>query len=363
MRFIRYFTIRFAILLAVAFAPTFVLEVSAAGGFSVSPILPENQVTETTSFFDILVTPGQQEIAILINNTRDEPITVEIDIFSPATSNNGSIDYTSSGRNDESMQYSFEDIARLTTGREVTIPANSSEIVPVIMDIPSGGFDGIIMGSIYTLLGITPEEEAAAGMIVNRFAFAMPVRLRGNNYTDIEANFLIGNIDIQTVNHRASIVADIRNPQPRLVSGALVSAQVYQAGSDTAIFEVSNMNVDFAPNTIFPLTMQDQAGTGVPGGDYIINVQIELDGRTWDFEEDFHIEPMQAAIVNEAALNQVQLPPEQVSHEQFPLWMFAVGAGVVILLVSAAVFFVVSSNKARRKEIELLKKKLEEVKD
>jgi len=356
MRRTRYI-VSLAILLSVAFSLGLVLELNAAVGVTVSPILPENQVPETKSFFDIWATPGQQEIAILVSNNRAEPITMEIDIFSPATGANGSIDYTSSGRHDTSMIHFFEDIAWLTTDREITVPANGSKIVPIIINIPSEGFDGIIMGSVHALLGITPEEEAEAGMIVNRFAFALPVRLRGNNYTGIEPNFSIGDVDIQSVNYRAAIVADIHNSQPRLLSGALVSAQIYQAGSNTAIFEVSDFNVDFAPNTIFPLTMQDRAGTGVSGGNYTLNVQIEHDGIRQNFQEVFHIEPVNAARVNAIAVNQVQPHLEQTSQRQFSS-ICMIAAGAVALLAMVALIFVVNSSRARRNEIALLKEQL-----
>jgi len=333
------------------------LELHAAVGVTVSPILSENQVPETKSFFDIWATPGQQEIAILVSNNRNEPITMEIDIFSPATSANGSIDYTSSGRHDASMILSFEDIAWLPTGREITVPANDSKIVPITIDIPTEGFDGVIMGSVHALLGITPEEEAEAGMIVNRFAFALPVRLRGNNYAEIEPNFSIGDVDIQSVNYRAAIVADIHNTQPQLLSGAVVNAQIYPEGSNTAIFEINDFSVDFAPNTIFPLTMQDRAGTGVSGGDYTINVQIMHNGVSQNFQEVFHIEPVNAARVNAIAVNQVQPLPEQTSERQFSA-ICVIAASAVALLAIAALIFIIKSSRARRNEITHLKEQL-----
>lgn len=341
------------------------IAVGASTGFSVTPVLPENQVPETTSFFDVVVVPGdQQELAISINNSRDTDITVELSLFSPGTASNGSINYTASGRADVSMAYSFEELALLTTPREVTVPANSRMIVPVIVDIPVAGFDGIILGSVHALLGITEEEIAEAGMIVNRFAFAIPVRLRGND-VPIAPDFALGEANIGTFNHRAAIIAEIRNPMPRLVMGASVSAQVLTAAGD-AVFTVTNMPVDFAPNTIFPLTMQDAAGVGIPPGDYTIQVQVEHDGTVWDLgPETFNIAPAQAQQVNEAAVNQPHFAQHQAiaagltpdPAESNTLMFIIIGAAIA-LSVLAVTIVIIKSSKSKSKEIALLRQEM-----
>lgn len=331
------------------------LTAGASGDFSVRPVLPENQVPETTSFFDMNVTSGtRQEIAVTVANTRDQPITVEMSLFAPSTSLNGSINYTASGRHDERMAHSFEDIAHLPGGNEVTVAPNSSLEVPIIIDIPAGGFDGIILGSVHALLGITEEEIAEAGMIVNRFAVAIPVRLRGNDI-NIETNFILGETDIGTFNHRAAIIAEIHNPQPRLTMGTVVNAQVITAAGET-VFTVENMQVDFAPYAIFPLTMEDSAGVGVASGDYTIEVQIAHEDKVWDFTQDFHIEAAEADQVNQAAVNQ----PHFVQEDDSALspWIIILIIAVVLLAAQAAILLIKSS-KVKNKELELLRKQVE----
>ena len=333
----------------------------ANGGFSVTPVFPSNQNPESTGAFNLNVTPGQrQEIAVMVNNPQDEPITVEISLISPGTNRNGIIDYTGPGRLDETIEgASFSDIAHLTVSEDITVPANMSAEIPVIIEIPQDGIEGVMLGAVHVLLGITDEEVEDAGMIVNRFAHVISVRLQEEGASEPPADFALGEVRVDLVNHRAAIVADVRNPQPRFAMGAIAHAQVYPAGSDQPMFTAGNVGVDFAPNSIFPFSMTDEGGYGIPPGSYIARVQIEHDGQNWEFEETFTVAAQAAAVVNAAAVNQ-QASPYQL-RGGFPAWGFAaIGAGVILLIGLTAL--ILRSKSKSRKEIQQLMEQIEQQK-
>jgi len=263
------------------------------GGFSVTPNLPENQNPDTSGFFDLWVTPGMlQEIAIDVTNFGNEPIIVEISLLTAGTNINGIIDYSpsSASQHDSSIPFRFEDIASLPTGASgLTIPAQTVATIPIAVDIPSGGFEGITLGAIHVLLGITEQERAQAGMIINRFASVVPVRMQVYGTPPAEPDFYLGEITAETVNFREAIVSNIHHLAPRLTMGALTNVRIYPAGGDTAIFALESMSTDFAPNTIFHATIMDTPGTGIQPGDYIARVTIEYGGKAWEFQRAFTV--------------------------------------------------------------------------
>ena len=335
----------FSLFLMTALAMAVPALASTAGGFSVSPILPENQVQGTRGFFDLLVSPDQrQELEITINNSNNEEIVVSVEAITATTNRNGIINYTTPALSDESLRYPFSELAVISE-ELVTIPANSSKIVPVFVTVPDEQFDGIILGSIRVLKDLTEEEKATGGTIVNRYSYVVAVRLQ-QNYNEIAAEFLLGNVEATLVNHRASVEANIRNPQPKLVKGVEAAAQIYPKGSDETIFESFKEEVDFAPNSIFPFSLIDEAGYGLRPGEYLAKIQLAYEGRTWEFEQEFEINESQAAAINRNSVNQRQAPAEGL-----PLPIWAIGAIISsVLFLAAMVMLAIVKKKSSKKQ-------------
>ena len=321
------------------------------GGFSVDPIFTENQNPQTRGFFDVRVNPGErQELSINVSNSGDEDITVEISLNTVGTNRNGNIAYTTMGEADETMAFPFADIASLgIVGNEIMVPAGQTVTVPIYADIPAEGFDGVVLGSIVALLGITEEERAAAGMIVNRFANVVIVRLEGREVTGAP-EFLLGDVAAGIVNHRGSVIAQVRNVRPMSVIGVEAAAQIYPVGSSDPIFARAGVSVDFAPNSIFNFSMVDQAGFGLHPGSYLARVQLEHDGMSWEFEQNFEILPQEAAAINETALNVQQQMPMGGAGGFSPLMMAAIGAlaAICIAVAAIAVMKLKTSSKAAK---------------
>jgi len=315
-------------------------------GFAVSPVLPENQRNNGNTFFDLLVSPGQeQDISIIINNSTDEDIIVLVETITASTNRNGDVNYTPTGQiMDETLKHALEDIATVPESH-YSIPANTNLQVPINLSIPNEPFDGIILGSIRVLREATDEERAAAGSIVNQMAFVNVVRLlQDEEAENIPADFKLGVITAELINFRAGIVANIRNTQPKLIRGASSSAKIIPKGSDEAIFERIINDLDFAPNSIFPFSLIDEAGFGIEAGEYTAIISVTYQDETWNFEEDFTIEPLAAAVANEGALNQETQQRQLVSIDEgthdIPQWAIigmVIGAliliGIIVLII------------------------------
>jgi hypothetical protein len=341
------------------------ISVRAIGGFTVIPVYPDNQNSETPSFFNLRVTAGQrQEFSVRVNNSGDTDMSVEVSLVTAKTNEHGAVDYSSTTlKTDVSMQNPLAEIGTVN-GDAIHIPAGGSVEVPIFIDIPQEGFDGIILGSVYVLRGITDEERENAGMLLNQFAHVIPIRLQERD-TAISTEFFLGDVYATVINRMAAISIEIRNPQPRLTMGATVEAFVYPAGSNTPIFGVSNMSVDFAPNSVFPLWLRDREGFGLMAGDYFVTVKLEHDGIVWEFEHPFTIEAEEAEAVNAQALNIQQAPVQPGTSDN----LFAGSSGMLILIIGgtvfatlaiiATIFFVV---KAQNKKTEKLERELARLK-
>jgi len=320
------------LLLAVVFAMP-----AAAMDFSVRAVLPENQRNNGNTFFDLLVEPGQmQELVVEVRNSSSSEIVVLVETITATTSRSGQINYTSRGTPDETMKYSFEDMVDLRENY-FTIPGNSSIQVPIGITVPDEPFDGAILGSIRVLREATQEEKDAAGAIVNQYAHVTAVRLvQDENAEDIPAGFALGAIDAELINYRASIVAEIRNTQPRIIKGASATASIYPMGSSEAIFNHGLETLDFAPNSVFPYSFVDREGYGIEAGDYTAVINIEYGGENWRFEQNFTIVPEVAAAVNNGAVNQTGQQRPAAANETgvfgAPMWLVvAIGVGAAML--------------------------------
>ena len=353
-------TIMTMVILITVISVTTIMAGAFAPGFSVAPVLPENQNPDNTSFFDLNVTAGTtQDLSVTITNPSDADATFEASLLAVGTNRNGVIDYTSPGLTDETMQYPFPEIAYFPEGNIVTVPAGESVVFPIYANIPEGGFDGQILGAIRLLLGITDEERAEAGMIVSRFAYITIVRMHENDAT-FAPDFLLGYVEADIVNHRAAFVAELRNPMPRTSLGTTINAQLYQTGQSEPFWTMEDLSADFAPNSIFELTFIDYEGFGIHPGDYIARIQLEMDGRVWEFERTFTVAPTQSSQINSAAVNQQQIiidaqqVPLSGNFEQIPWTMIAIAIGAA-LFIAIVVLIVVLSKKSKRRENALLK--------
>ena len=323
---------------------------AAAMDFSVMSVLPENQRGNGSVFFDLIVHPGQeQDLVIEISNIKDTEIVVLVETITASTSRNGEINYTSKGELDESLKYSFEDMVNLPESH-YKIPAKSTIQVPISLTIPDEPFEGAILGSIRVLREATQEEKDAGGAVVNQYAYATAVRLvQSEDAEAIEADFILGDITAELINYRASIIAQIRNPQPKVIKGAKATAVIYPRGSDQAIFEYNLAELDFAPNSVFNYSFVDREGYGIDAGEYTAKIGIEYDGRNWDFEQDFTIEPQVAAAMNDGALNQqgqVRKDAETANVSGIPMWgIIAAAAGVAIFAALVALTITVARKR------------------
>lgn len=328
-----------SVLFTIAFCCAAARTASAApggsAGFTAEAIHPENQLDRDASHLDLIVLPGQrQELSVLIKNMEETPITVFMETVTASTNRNGDIHYTSPGLYDETMVFQFSGLA-VPRETELEIPGGAAVTAIVDLSIPEEAFPGILLGSIRVVRA--PEDEDGEGTgIVNQYGYTIGVRLteEPEEAAGIDPLFHMESVYGGLVNHKAAIVAELRNAAPVIARDMAVSAKVYPAEGGDPVIEKRQEDISMAPNSVFPFSLIDQAGYGFPKGDYVAAISLEYAGETQEFSREFTIREEEARAINETAANQLQRQPEPPQADS-PKWPFLAAGAITLLALSA----------------------------
>jgi hypothetical protein len=301
-------------------------------------MLPYNQIDAQASQFDLLTVAGEtQRLEILVENTGPEPISVTVETVAASTNRDGRLHYISAGFLDETMAHPF---SALATPEEtlLEIPAYEARTAAVALTMPDEPIRGVVLGAIRLVRVPDPEDEGDGAGIVNQYSYVVGVRLRHaaalENREEVIPELTLGDVHGDMVNHKAAIVVEIRNKTPIIAREIAVEAQIFEAEhEDTPVIEKRQDSVEMAPNSIFPLSLVDQAGYGFPAGEYIAAITLTRDTEIQTFRKAFTIYPDEAQAVNGSAVNQAQnqRPPE--TKGQYGWVLAVVGLDVLAVIL------------------------------
>ncbi|MCC4722267.1 DUF916 and DUF3324 domain-containing protein [Salinicoccus sp. RF5] len=296
--------------------------------YSVEAVIPENQVDQGVTYFDIEMEQGErQELEVIVYNSSDEPITVEARANAAATNSNGLIIYDAAEEKPhESMLHPFNEITSIEQG-EVEIGPNSQETVTVTVDAPNEPFDGTILGGLHFIQKQEASESEASLQIENRYAYALAVQIReAGNDTVVEPVLEFLSLEPGLINHRTGLQTQFANTAPKLIGGIEFEGSIYPEGSDEPIHTRTVEDFSIAPNSQFnfPVMFEDQK---LEPGDYVFRAFVSNSEHEWTFEEVFEITAEAADKANDEAVE---------IEEEENTWMMpaliALGALVVVLL-------------------------------
>lgn len=309
--------------------------------FTVRAILPENQLENENTYFDLRMKPGQrQTLQVEVYNAADAAIVLDVSLNAASTNRNGIIEYLIERTPDETLRFPFHSIAQ--TQPEVTLAPKEQKRIAVEISMPEEEFDGTILGGI--LFSKRPQTEQTQGVgIHNQFSYVIGVRLTETDEI-ILPDFDLKSVQETLVNYRTAVLANIRNTEPVIVKGAKASAQVYLNNGQTPLFTVEKDNVDFAPNSVFPLPVEWE-GTRLEAGSYRMSVQLTHEHNRWAWDQDFTISPSQANDINNGAIT----PTPQLFQGLFQN-VFFLGAVVLLLLLLLFLAFYIGRRSRRTRK-------------
>lgn len=320
--------------------------------FSVDAILPENQVDNENTYFDLRMKPGEkQTVEVELTSSAEKEIEVEMRIAAADTGVNGVIDYPNPAEGkvdyDKTLKYPLQEIAKIQSS--VKIPPKEKIKVPIEITMPAEEYKGMIIGGIEfeqkADVAEKGEDQPSGGMgVKNKFVYLLGMKLTEND-APVSVDLKLLDVYAGQLNHRNVIYANLQNPEPEIMRNLQIEAKVYPKGSNEAIYETKKDNMQMAPNTNFefPISLDNKA---FKAGRYLLKMAATADeDKQWEFTKEFEITAEKAKKLNEASVDELEYEPN------WWLWI-GIGIGVVILLIILIVVFVVVAKKrkkARRK--------------
>ncbi|MDR0879756.1 MAG: DUF916 and DUF3324 domain-containing protein [Clostridioides sp.] len=310
--------------------------------FTVSANIPENQVDKSKSYFDVLVTPGQQEtLEVVVKNTGDKDIIILPTVNSATSSPTGVINYgDTDAKKDSTLKYSMKDIIKVD--KEVSIPKNSEKVVQFKLTAPAEKFDGILAGG-FTFRQKeeekkTEETQTTGANIKNTYAFIIGVVLHQDDSKNINADLRLNDVKATQSNARTIIASNLQNPVPRYIRDMSIKTKVYKKGDKAkkTLFSASDEKFQMAPNSNFD-HMTRLNGERIEAGTYYMHLEANAGANHWEFDKEFTVTDDQAKDLNAS----------DVDVKDYT-WII-VGAIAAVVVIAGIIFFVV---KKKKKSIE-----------
>lgn len=294
--------------------------------YSVSAELPKNQITDSVSYFDLKVTPGQtQDLTIRIKNSDSQAHTYIVSPNRAMTNDNGVIDYSQAkAKGDDSLKFDIK--SALSPKQTVKVPAKTTKKVTIKLTVPKKDFSGIALGGINVIQEKSTDssKKSSGTTIENQYAYVIGLQIREKAKIDVKPNMKLLQVKAQQINYRNYVTAQLENTEPVIMHGLKVKSYVTKAGSSKKVLTTDKENMAMAPNSNFNFAIGD--GTKpLQAGKYTLHLTATSDkGKyKWNFTKNFTISQDKAKSLNKTT---VEKP------KSYFWWFVGLGALIVILL-------------------------------
>lgn len=323
--------------------------------FNVEPMIPENQVDQTKTYFDLKTEPNMEEtIKVNVYNNSDQDIVIEPVVKTATTNLNGVVEYGASLTTpNDSIPYQIESIV-IPNEKEMTIPKKGSYEAQFVIKMPPKEFKGILAG------GITLKEKETAqsatetkGMAVeNQYAYVVAVVLHGTE-EEVPKELNLTSVKSDQVNYRNVINLALENPQSRYINQLSIQAEVTKKGRKKVLYNSKKEHMQMAPDSNFnyPISLD---GKKLKAGNYTVKIRANSEDENWELTKDFKVSGKEAKRLNSKDVS--------IKKDQTKLYYFV---GTLLVFIVGFLFFFRYKNhkkKLKRKELEILnlKKKIEQ---
>lgn len=281
--------------------------------FTVTPVLPENQVSGTSSYYDLILAPKQSSTIVLdIKNKTDEKLSIVLTLANASTNDNGLIVYNDFDKPlDSSLKVPLTDLVTLEN-EEVSVPPHQTVSAKMKVKGLDQPIKGVVLGGVYAHLKDEKEEESQTTGLTSRYGFNVAIAMRSaENAPLTEVNQLKLTKVTPTIALGAkSLKAVIQNPYAAIFPEVRLEGQVIKKGSSKKIAQRTLKNVRFAPNSSMNFHL-DLGKQPLDAGTYIFTGRAILqqdEQQSWPFQQEFTINTREAKKLNQEATVKWVLP-------------------------------------------------------
>ncbi|MGY3778583.1 DUF916 and DUF3324 domain-containing protein [Isobaculum melis] len=271
--------------------------------FAVETAIPENQLDKKKSYFELRMTPGQEQtLEVVLRNDTAKEVIVAPQINSAFTNINGVVEYGESNQAlDQSLLHNLKDL--ITVEEVITIPAQSSVTVALKVKMPVEAYKGILVGGI-TFKEKKSEEESTTTQdnnnlaIKNEYAYVVGIVLSESDEA-VKPELVLNQVVADQVNARNAIKANVQNTTPTFVNQLKISTEIRKKGSQDVLYSTTKEAMQMAPNSNFDFpTMLE--GEKLAAGTYLLSMEATSGENTWHFEQEFTIDADEAKELNKS---------------------------------------------------------------
>lgn len=281
--------------------------------YEVKAILPKTQQNPQVSYFDLQLKPAERkEIAIEFSNKTDKAITLNSDVTTATTNNNGVIDYSLTRANEE--QKLKIKMAEIVTGPDkIALTAHEKKTVNYQIKMPQEAFEGVLLGGFYITKAAETTTKAKPSL-KNEISYVIGLQL-SNTEKRIAPKLALQTVEITEQNKRTVITADLRNSAAALISGLTIEARVTKKGDKQAIYTSKKSELGMAPNSNFLLSL-DLEQQKLSQGDYAITLKAnDKNNNKWLLTKTFNVKET------------LTVPTEKINSSNRPFtWVIIVSA-------------------------------------
>ncbi|WP_419154924.1 DUF916 and DUF3324 domain-containing protein [Weissella minor] len=300
--------------------------------FSVEPQIPDNQVDNNHTYFDLNVKPGSSEtVTVKLRNATDKDVKVAVSPGRAYTNSSGVVQYDSTQKKDlkkifdKTYPANIDFMNVVNAPKTVNIAPKQTISVPITIKMPDNKLQGVLAGGInFKQVNVDSDKRS---QVINQYAYTVGVVLHGQKVK--ESKLTLGNIEAAQINYRNAIVAEVHNVSPTFVNQIKINGFITKYGKQKKLYTINskinknNPGKQVAPNSIYQLPFYLQ-GDKLKPGKYTMDLKLSSKGKSWHFKKNF-------AISNaDTKLNKTDVNQRLVSW-----WMWAlvaVGLGALLLL-------------------------------
>ncbi|PEF42450.1 cell wall protein [Bacillus cereus] len=307
--------------------------------YSIEANIPENQINQNLTYFDLKMSSGQkQTISLTLRNHSDKISTFTIEPHTAATNRNGVIDYSKKlEKKDSSMKYSFEELIIGET--KYTLQPNEEKKVVFTIQMPEESYDGIILGGFYIHKeeNQAEKEEEKSVQIKNDYSYVIGAKLTETS-KEVEPKLQLNEVKPNLENYRTVVTANLQNTESVIVSGLNVDAKVYKKGSKDVLHETKKEGMSMAPNSNFDFAINWGNEELKPGKYNLELTAKDKMDRTWKFEKEFEIKGEESKSLNKKAV--------ELKDDNTKLYII-IGVCLLLITILLIVLFILMRKKKR----------------
>ncbi|MFS0937833.1 DUF916 and DUF3324 domain-containing protein [Enterococcus casseliflavus] len=297
--------------------------------FTVTPELPQNQVSDV-SYFDLLVNhETEQNLTVALHNTSSDPLTIKATALNSYTASTGIIAYQAEQTAEENQGISFSELIE-NPRQTIKLDPGESYQVYFTLSLKGTDFAGEILGVFAFEEEPSETTESQQTNLQANYKIQQGVRLRQNVATLPDPQLSLINSEAVERNGSAALKSSIRNSQPTAFGKISVKTIIREQDSGNKVGGFSAENFQIAPNSVLELFSAFDQNILEPGT-YLLRIELNAPKGTWVFEDSVVVDRKQAHLVN----RQTTLG---AAYLQKQYWFYALGI-LLFLLVLLLLFF------------------------